>query len=277
MLRTIAAASKYRGARMSEPDQSENLFGLSARWRILGGVGLLIVVIVVMWLLVEHEAAGQAPQADVTVRDYLDRYGYLVGFALIYIEESGVPLFIPGDGFLLYVGHRLPFNFPILFAAWLGFTLAVTLGATNLYLLARRYGRRLLDHRLAKFLHLTPARLDRAEVWFKRWGPWTLIFGRHILGFRVPLTVAAGLLKLPYGIFAISVAISSAAWAGAFLLLGALFGDTVERSIRSHPLIYAGISGGVILLIVAIAVIRTRQQVAEELTGTDHAPESPRT
>jgi membrane protein DedA with SNARE-associated domain len=262
---------------MSEPYESEKVLGLSARWRILGGIGLLIVVIVVMWLLVEHEAAGQAPQADVTIRDYLDRYGYLVGFALIYIEESGVPLFIPGDGFLLYVGHRLPFNFPILFAAWVGFTLAVTLGATNLYLLARRYGRRLLDHRIAKFLHLTPARLDRAEVWFKRWGPWTLIFGRHILGFRVPLTVAAGLLKLPYGIFAISVAISSAAWAGAFLLLGAFFGDSVERSIRSNPYLYAGVSVGVIVLIVAVAVSRARRHSGEEHAGTDHAQESPRT
>ena len=262
---------------MSEPIESENLFGLSTRWRIVGGIVLLIAVIVGMWLLVEHEAAGQAPQADATVRDYLSRYGYLVGFLLIYIEETGIPLFIPGDGFLLYVGHRLPFNFPILFAAWLGFTLAVTLGATNLYLLARAYGRRLLDHRLAKFLHLTPARLDRAEVWFKRWGPWTLIFGRHILGFRVPLTVAAGLLKLPYGIFAISVAISSAAWAGAFLMLGAFFGDSVERSIRSHPLLYAGITGSVVLVIIAVAVIRSRLHRVEEQKRTDSAQESPRT
>jgi len=262
---------------MSDVNESENLFGLSTRWRILGGIVLLIAVIVGMWLLVEHEAAGQAPQADATIRDYLNRYGYLVGFALIYIEESGVPLFIPGDGFLLYVGHRLPFNFPILFAAWLGFTLAVTLGATNLYLLARRYGRRLLEHRLAKYLHLTPSRLDRAEVWFKRWGPWTLIFGRHILGFRVPLTVAAGLLKLPYGIFAISVAISSAAWAGAFLMLGAFFGNSVERSIRSHPLIYAGVTVGVVLLIVAIAVVRSRLHRGDEHVDEGHAQESPRT
>src|SRR6266550_9345985 len=119
---------------MSDLNQSENLFGLSTRWRILGGIVLLIAVIVGMWLLVEHEAAGQAPQADVTIRDYLNRYGYLVGFALIYIEESGVPLFIPGDAFLAYVGHRLPHNVPVFLAAWIGFVLAVTFGATNLYL-----------------------------------------------------------------------------------------------------------------------------------------------
>jgi membrane-associated protein len=244
-----------------EPDKE---FGLSTRLRVIGGVVLLVVVIVVMWLLVEHDAAVEAPQIDRTIGQILRQDGYLVGFALIYIEESGVPLFIPGDAFLLYVGHRLPRNFPVLFAAWLGFTLAVTLGATNLYLLARRYGRRLLEHRIARFLELTPERLDRAEAWFARWGPWTLIFGRHIPGFRVPLTVAAGILKLRYRLFAVSVAVSSAAWAGVFLLLGVLFGDSLERSIRSTPLVYGGVAGGIVVAVIAVAVVRARRQRKEE-------------
>jgi membrane-associated protein len=249
---------------MSEPLEPEKKFGLSTRLRIAGGIALLTVVIVVMWLLVEHDASGELPQADESIGEILRRDGYLVGFVLIYIEESGLPLFIPGDAFLLYVGHRLPHNFPVLFAAWLGFTLAVTLGATNLYLLARRYGRRLLEHRIARFLELTPSRLDRAEAWSARWGPWTLIFGRHIPGARVPLTVAAGILKLPYRIFAISVAVSSAAWAGVFLLLGVLFGDSLERAIRSSPLVYGGVAAGIVLLIVAVAFIRSRRRGEDE-------------
>jgi len=244
---------------MSKPAEGDIEFGLSARWRVIGGVGVLVVVIVVMWLLVEHDASGETPQADVTIGDFLRRYGYLVGFVLIYIEESGPPLFIPGDAFLLYVGHRLPHNFPVLFAAWVGFTLAVTLGATNLYLVSRRFGRRILQHRFARFLHLTAERLDRAEAWFVRWGAWTLIFGRHIPGFRVPLTVAAGVLKLPYPVFAVSVAISSAAWAGVFLLLGVIFGDSLERSIRATPLLYGGVAAGIVVIVIAVAVIRSRR------------------
>src|SRR5665213_3383172 len=248
---------------MSKATEPESVFGQSTRWRIVGGVGLLIVVIVVMWLLIEHDASGELPGADRSIGEILRNEGYLVGFVLIYIEESGVPLFIPGDAFLLYVGHRLPHNFPILFAAWLGFTLAVTLGATNLYLLSRRYGRRLLQHRFARFLELTPDRLARAEGWFARFGPWTLIFGRHIPGFRVPLTVAAGILKLRYRIFAISVAISSAAWAAVFLLLGVLFGDSLERSIRSSPLVYGGSAAMIVLVVVGVAFLRSRRQKSE--------------
>jgi membrane protein DedA with SNARE-associated domain len=248
---------------MSNVAEPENVFGRSTRWRVVGGVGLLIVMIVVMWLLIEHDASGELPGADRSIGEILRSEGYLVGFVLIYIEESGVPLFIPGDAFLLYVGHRLPHNFPVLFAAWLGFTLAVTLGATNLYLLSRRYGRRLLQHRFARFLELTPDRLDRAEGWFARFGPWTLIFGRHIPGFRVPLTVAAGILKLRYRIFAISVAISSAAWAAVFLLLGVLFGDSLERSIRSSPLVYGGGAAMIVLVVVGVAFLRSLRQKSE--------------
>jgi membrane-associated protein len=247
---------------MNDVLDPESTQGPSTRWRIAAGAMLVVLVMIAMALLVRHDAAGQAPDADVAIGDVLRTYGYLVGFALIYIEESGLPLFIPGDAFLLYVGHRLPRNVPVFLFAWLGFVVAVTFGATNLYLLSRRYGRRLLEHRFAGLLHVTPSRLNEAEQSFRRWGAWALIFGRHIPGLRVPLTVAAGVLKLPYRVFAVSVAISSAAWAGAFLLLGALFGNSIERSIRSSPWIYLVGLVVVVGVIVVVAFVRSRRTTA---------------
>lgn len=233
--------------------------GVPMSVRVVGGALLVLAVIVGMVLLIEHDVSGELPDADVSIGGLLNQYGYLAGFGLIYIEESGIPLFIPGDAFLLYVGHRLPPNIPILLAAWVGFILAVVFGATNLYLLSRRYGRRLLEHRLAKYFHLTHDRMDRAEHWFRRYGPWVLIFGRHIPGMRVPLTVAAGILELPYGIFAISVAVSSAAWAGVFLALGALFGMSIERFIRSTPLLYVGVVAAAFVIVGVVILVQTRR------------------
>ena len=249
---------------MTEAPDPKPTGWFSTRWQIAGGAVIVVLVIVLMVLLVEHDAAVQAPDAETSIGNVLKQDGYLVGFALLYIEESGVPLFIPGDAFLAYVGHRLPHNVPVFLVAWIGFVLAVTFGATNLYLLSRRYGRRLLEHRLAGLLHLTPERMETAEHSFRRWGPWALIFGRHIFGLRVPLTVAAGILKLPYRTFAISVAISSAAWAGVFLLLGLLFGDSVERSLRSHPLLYFAGGAAIVAAVVVIAVVRVRRRAAED-------------
>jgi membrane protein DedA with SNARE-associated domain len=229
----------------------------------VGGALLVVAVIVVMVILVQNDAGGQVDTVDDSIGTLLKDYGYLGGFALIYIEESGPPLFIPGDAFLIYVGNRLPREVPIFLAAWAGFVLAVTFGATNLYLVSRRFGRRLLEHRLAKFLELTPARLDRAEGWFNRYGPWTLIFGRHIPGARVPLTVAAGVLKLRYSVFAVSVAVSSAVWAGLFLILGAVFGPSLERAIRSSPLPYVGAAVALVVVVAAVAIVRARRDSRE--------------
>jgi membrane protein DedA with SNARE-associated domain len=146
---------------------------------------------------------------------------------LLYVEESGVPLFVPGDVILVYSGHQTAEDPAALVGAWVLAVLAVTLGATNLYLVSRWLGRRVLSGRLALVLHLTPERVDRAERSFRRWGPWALVFGRHIPGLRIPLTVAAGVLEVPYPLFAGCVAVSSAIWAAAWLAAGVVFGDRV--------------------------------------------------
>jgi membrane-associated protein len=236
---------------------------LPTRWHVAAGVVLLIAVIVGIGFLIERDVTGEVVDADASISALLKSYGYLGGFALIYIEESGIPLFIPGDVFLLYVGSRLPHEFPILCAAWLGFVLAVTLGSTNLYLLSRRFGRRLIEHRLVKFLHITPQRVASAEHWFRRYGPWALIFGRHIPGFRVPLTVVAGLLELPYPIFAVSVAVSSAVWAGVFLALGVVFGSGIEKSIRSNLLLFGGVVAVVVVVVAGVAFSRSRRHAQQ--------------
>lgn len=177
----------------------------------IAGAGLVLV----LWL-------GDASLPSAAM---LQRHGYLGAFALLYMEESGVPLLVPGDAFVLYVGHRLPASLLPWTAAWLGLTAAVTLGATNLYFLSRWLGRSLVKHPLARFLHVTDARLDSAEAHFRRWGPWAVLLGRHLPGFRVPITVAAGVLRMPYRVFAPCVAVSSAAWAAIFLGLGAAVGE----------------------------------------------------
>jgi membrane protein DedA with SNARE-associated domain len=76
----------------------------------------------------------------------------------------------------------------------------------------------------------------------------------------VPLTVVAGILELPYGIFAISVAVSSAAWAGAFLTLGAVFGSTIEKSIRSNLLLFGEATVVIIAVVAVVAFVRSRLQ-----------------
>ena len=187
--------------------------------------GLLALIALAVISELHMEPPGLWPD----VREAIKRFGYLGGFLLIYVEESGIPLFVPGDVFLVYVGHRLPANLWAWLAAWSGFVVAVALGSTNLYLLSRRLGRRVLAHPVSRFLHLTPERLAKAEGEFRRWGPWAVILGRHVPGLRVPITVAAGILGMELRVFLGSVAISSGIWAAVFLTLGIAYGESVGR------------------------------------------------
>ena len=154
------------------------------------------------------------------VNRLLKRFGVGASLFLLYIEESGVPLPVPGDVYVIYLGQVSAGSPSSLIASWLAIIAVVVAGSSNLYLVSRGWGGRLLRGRLGALLHLDPEGITRAERWFGRWGPLAIIFGRHVPGFRVPITVLAGTLEVRYPVFAASVAVSTAAWSGIWLLVG---------------------------------------------------------
>lgn len=210
--------------------------------------GLMLGLAVLLSAVLQGDVPDAVGDRAHLVQQLLQRQGHLTAFGLLYVEESGIPLLAPGDVFVMYVGAHVSHTLTSLLAAWLGLILAVVLGASNLYLVSRRLGRGVAETRVARLVHLTPERLIRAEAWFSRYGVLAIIFGRHIPGFRVPITVAAGVFRVPYPLFAVSVAISTAIWAGVFLTIGVLYGGRVEAFLRLHRETYW-------LLAVGIAVV----------------------
>jgi membrane protein DedA with SNARE-associated domain len=139
--------------------------------------------------------------------------------------------------------------------------LAVAAGSSNLYLLSARFAPRLLaSPTLAAIFYLPPARLLRAQKWFDRYGALALIFGRHVPGLRIPLTVVAGTLHLPYRIFLPSVIVSATFWAILWLTLGALYAPSVESFLTNHSWLYflAVLATLVFLAISTLRVLRAR-------------------
>jgi membrane protein DedA with SNARE-associated domain len=212
--------------------------GIARRARRLGLVGVAAALLLVVGLAASAWLQGDLPDVLSVSAERLSvaltRFGPLGAIALLYVEESGIPLLAPGDVFVMYAGAHVPREPLYWVAAWSGLIAAVTLGATNLYLISRHLGGRLVHGRFAGLLHLTPERLARAERWFERWGVWAIIFGRHVPGLRVPITVAAGVLRVPYPTFAGCVAVSTAVWAGVWLVVGITLGGRVERFLHLH-------------------------------------------
>lgn len=82
-----------------------------------------------------------------------------------------------------------------------------------------------------------------------------IIFGRHVPGLRIPITIVAGTLRVPYTTFVPSVAVSSAVWAAVGLWLGATFGRSIGYFVTGNRLIYLLVVVAVVL-VVAFVVIR---------------------
>lgn len=242
--------------------------------RVLTYIAIGLVVLAV--LIVLAVLYGDLPEVyrfgGRTLRDFYRHNAYLPGFAALYIEESGVPLPAPGDVFVMYVGIHVPHNLAAWIAAWIGLIVAVVLGATNLFLISRRFGPRLVQSSLAEYVHLTPERVAKAEQWFKRYGVLAIIFGRHIPGFRIPITVASGIFEVRYPIFAASVAVSTAIWAGVVLIIGINVGPRFAELLRAHSFLYFVWGAIVVLLVLTIFI---RQQLRRGQTASVETPDRP--
>lgn len=209
-------------------------------WHWAGAAGLLVLA---AGLAVYIALEGDLPERFVHLRKavitVIRHYGAPGSLGLLYVEESGIPLPVPGDVYVAYLGHVASGSAARLLGSWLATVAIVTAGSSNLYLISRRWGSRLLAHPLAAVLHLDSGRIETAERWFARWGMLAMIFGRHIPGFRVPLTVVAATVKFPYRRFAPAVAISTAIWSGVLLLLAAQYGRAVLHFVATHSWVYA--------------------------------------
>ena len=92
--------------------------------------------------------------------------------------------------------------------------LGIWIGDMGLYLLGSSIGRRAVSSRwTARFV--SKESLGKAESWFRKRGPLTIVMSRFLPGTRLPLYVAAGVLRLPAKLFSTITGICSAIWVAA--------------------------------------------------------------
>jgi len=155
-------------------------------------------------------------------------------FFVIFVEEVGVPLPVPGDVAIAYGGYLTTTGAVQLPVAFLAIVAGALLGSACNLTLARRFGRPFIQ-RFGPYLGITEPRLAWAERTFQRWGPWAIIVGRLIPGMRIVLSAISGIVGVPYRVFLPCVLISASIWAAIFLELGRLLGPRAQNLFAVIP------------------------------------------
>lgn len=165
----------------------------------------------------------------------IDDYDDQAIFLLLFLEETGFPLPLPGDVYMVLAGYRVALGKMNLL--WVLFLLetATLLGASLLFWLAARGGRPLL-YRYGRYIRLDRAKLDRAEHWMQHRATAAIFLGRIIPGLRNVSVLAAGVFGVPYLKWLPPFALGSFIYILFFVMLGLLVGPQALELIAAPRL-----------------------------------------
>jgi len=150
---------------------------------------------------------------------------YLGIFILLFLGDIGLPF--PEDttlilsGFLIAQGITQPL--PTLLVVYSGLLMT----DFSLYLAGRKYGRRVVQHKRFQRI-ISPDRLSKLEEKFKRWGIFVVFFGRHLLGVRAQIFLAAGVMRMPAIKFLMADAVSAILTVTLMVGIGYLGGNSIQ-------------------------------------------------
>lgn len=126
-------------------------------------------------------------------------------FLLAFAYEDGATLIAATLGAAGKLDVRLGFV-----SAFLG----IWIGDMGLYALGSSLGRRAASAPWSRRF-VSDERLAKAEAWFQKRGPFTIVISRFLPGSRLPLYVTAGILRLPARLFSTITGVCAAIWVAA--------------------------------------------------------------
>jgi membrane protein DedA with SNARE-associated domain len=150
----------------------------------------------------------------------------------VFLNGLGVPglseVLLPLGGVAISQGRM---SLPVLFVVAMVCQMA---GLILAYTIAR-YGGIALVERYGKYILISSRELEAANRAFDKYGSWLVLFGAFIPGIQGFVGYIAGLARMNFVRFAVSVFIGKLVWVGGLLYLGSVLGDhldLIDRSIK---------------------------------------------
>jgi membrane protein DedA with SNARE-associated domain len=195
--------------------------------------------------------------------DLVAHWGY--GAILVAVVLSNIGFPVPEETILVvggYLAQRGTLRVGIVMA--IGIASAVT-GDGIGYWLGRRYGRRAIE-RYGRWVHITPARLEKICAFVGRYGAWAVFCARFVAGLRFlagPLAGATGLGPLAFATGnVLGACLFVPVVVGLGYLLGHAFGQDIERLVHRAEVVALGAALTLTLILVIARIVRARRMPA---------------
>ena len=202
----------------------------------------------------------QLPGVFGDVQPILEHYGYLAVGGFVLLEDFGVP--VPGEILLIsaaiFAGAGHMNIAVVIVVAVLGAVIGDNIG----YAVGRLGGRPLAE-RWGRFVFLTPARLDKAEVYFDAHGGKIVTIARFVEGLRQVNGLIAGIVGMHWLKFLGFNALGAVLWVGTWAGLGFLTGTHMVTIYAAFERYKWYVIGALVVAIAIVITIRVRRGRAE--------------
>ncbi len=192
----------------------------------------------------------------VNIKELLIHLGVWAALLMIF-AESGILIgfFLPGDSLIFTAGLLASQGYFSIWLLLIGGSIAAILGDNVGYHFGRKYGHRIFNKEESLFFHKD--HILRAEAFYKKHGPVTIILARFTPFVRTFAPVLAGVGKMNYSTFFLYNVIGGLAWVWGIGLLGFYAGKYIPN-IDRYILPFVGAIIFVSLLPAVISLIQSR-------------------
>ena len=160
------------------------------------------------------------------LEQFLHAYGYVAVFAIIALENIGLP--VPGETILItsavFAGTTHELN---IFAVVMTATVAAFAGSAVGCAIGR-YGERRFLHRYGRYLHIDDSDLRLGRYLFGRYGGRVVFAARFVAFLRALAGLLAGINGMQWRRFLLFSGLGAAVWAATFGFGAYLLGDRLE-------------------------------------------------
>ena len=178
---------------------------------------------------------------------------YLPLFAIVAIEEAGVPLPAPSDLVIMFYGDRARGDLAGMALVVLICAAASTVGTLVPYVITRRYGEP-AAHRIGRWIDVNDRQIDKWTARIAHHGFIAIFLGRLIPGLRVAMSLIGGTAKVPLYEFSAGVFSAGILYWSVWTALGAVAGPAIRRFIPRAYLEYVVL--GIPVVVVAYFLFR---------------------